>query len=69
LAVAKWQIRQLSAEIARLRRKCGELVTIDELVNGFARPEEGFNIKRSPNFAWQEMLAAALKESGSTSQT
>lgn len=49
--IAEWRIQRLNAEIIRLRLKCGEDITSDELLMGFAQPDGGgFNIKRSPRW-------------------
>ncbi len=49
--ITEWRIQRLNAEIIRLRIKCGESFTSDELLMGFARPDGGgFNIKRSPKY-------------------
>ena len=49
--IAQWKIRQLTAEIVRLRIKLGEPITVDEITSGFARPDGNcFNIKRSANY-------------------
>ena len=48
--IAQWKIQQLTAEIIRLRIKAGEPIMVHELMNGFARPDGCFNIKRSANY-------------------
>lgn len=47
--IAEWKIRKLTEEIVRLRLKCGEPFTEDELLMGFAQPDGGFRLKWSDN--------------------
>ena len=50
MRIAEWKIKKLHAEIVRLRLKCGEHITMDEALRGFAVPDGGFTIKRSARY-------------------
>lgn len=45
--IARWEVQQLRLEVLRLKKKCGEEITMGDLLNGFVKPTGGFNIKRS----------------------
>ncbi len=42
-------IKHLQKEILRLKQKCGEQFTVENLMGDFGQPK-GFNIKRSENW-------------------
>ena len=48
--ILEHRIRALNEEIIRLKRKCGEDITMDELLHGFGKQSGMYRVVRSKNY-------------------